>query len=228
MSALNDTPRGERPHIGIFGRRNAGKSSLLNALTGQNAAVVSSEKGTTTDPVYKAMELLPLGPVVFIDTPGIDDFGELGGLRAEKTHEILRKTDVAILAVDASEGMTDDERRLIRVFEESGVKYLIVYNKADIARCAYEDALCVSAATGENIEALKERIAAIGVIDMEKRRSRINEMIGILERRDYCLEEYDDRLVRQMVEQVRVVDEDTVTVSFGVGAEYVCALRDTK
>ncbi len=170
MSSLNDTPRGERLHIGIFGKRNAGKSSLLNALTGQYSAVVSNIKGTTTDPVYKAMELLPLGPVVLIDTPGIDDFGELGSLRMEKTREILRKTDIALLVIDAREAVAEDEKRLIRIFEETGVKYLIVYNKSDISQNKPMDALCVSAETGENIEALKEQIARLDVSDTEKRR----------------------------------------------------------
>ena len=170
MSALNDTPRGERLHIGIFGKRNAGKSSLLNALTGQDAAVVSSVKGTTTDPVYKAMELLPLGPVVLIDTPGIDDSGELGGLRIDKTREILRKTDIALLVVDACEGIAEEDRRLIRIFEEAGAKYLIIYNKSDTLQSAPEGALPVSAATGENTHALKEQIARLGAVDTEKRR----------------------------------------------------------
>jgi small GTP-binding protein len=125
---MNETPRGERLHIGIFGRRNAGKSSLLNAITEQEAAVVSPVKGTTTDPVYKAMELLPLGPVVFIDTPGIDDEGELGTLRIQKTKNILRKTDIAVLVVDSREGNGDFERELIRTFDEMGVKYFVVQN----------------------------------------------------------------------------------------------------
>jgi len=130
MTSLNETPRGERLHIGIFGRRNAGKSSLLNAITGQNAAIVSPVKGTTTDPVFKAMELLPIGPVVLIDTPGIDDYGELGQLRIEKTRNILRKTDIALLVVDSEEGLHDEDSALIDIFNETGVKYLIVYNRA--------------------------------------------------------------------------------------------------
>ncbi len=170
MSALNDTPRGERLHIGIFGKRNAGKSSIFNALTGQDAAVVSSVKGTTTDPVYKAMELLPLGSVVLIDTPGIDDSGELGGLRMGKTSEILRKTDIALLVIDAREGVAEEDRRLIRIFEESGAKYIIVFNKSDIIQSSPDGALPVSAVTGENIEALKEKIVQIGAIQEEKHR----------------------------------------------------------
>ncbi|MCL2638357.1 MAG: [FeFe] hydrogenase H-cluster maturation GTPase HydF [Oscillospiraceae bacterium] len=128
MSDLNSTPRGERLHIGIFGRRNAGKSTLLNAITGQDAAVVSPVKGTTTDPVFKAMELLPLGAVVLIDTPGIDDEGGLGELRIQKTKTILRKTDIALLVVDSREELNDFDRELIRAFDEFGVKYFIVQN----------------------------------------------------------------------------------------------------
>jgi small GTP-binding protein len=128
MSGMNSTPRGERLHIGIFGTRNAGKSSLLNAITGQESAVVSHLGGTTTDPVYKAMELLPLGAVVLVDTPGIDDVGELGAQRIAKAREVLRKTDVALLVVDSREGMSDYDRDLIRTFDEADVKYLTIYN----------------------------------------------------------------------------------------------------
>jgi predicted GTPase len=124
MNDMNSTPRSERLHIGIFGKRNAGKSSLLNALTGQQAAIVSPEKGTTTDPVYKAMELLPLGPVVLIDTPGIDDEGELGALRIGKTKEILKKTDIAILVIADN----DSDKEQAQLFEEAGINYIKVYN----------------------------------------------------------------------------------------------------
>jgi len=158
---MNQTPRGERLHIGIFGRRNAGKSSLLNAITGQDAAVVSPVKGTTTDPVYKAMELLPIGPVMFIDTPGIDDTGALGDLRIEKAKGILRKTDLALLAVDAREGLSNDDMELLRAFEEAGVKHMIVYNKSDLAKREAPDGFSVSAATGEGVHALKEKITQI-------------------------------------------------------------------
>ena len=161
MSSLNQTPQGERLHIGIFGRQNAGKSSLLNAVTGQNLAVVSSVKGTTTDPVFKAMELLPLGPVVFIDTPGIDDKGELGKLRTEKTKIILRKTDIALLIVDSAEGLSDDDKELIKVFTEMEIKHLVVYNKSDLVKNNLPDGFHVSATAGENIDALKEKIALL-------------------------------------------------------------------
>jgi small GTP-binding protein len=131
--SLNDTPSGERIHIGFFGRRNAGKSSLVNAVTGQELAVVSDVKGTTTDPVYKAMELLPLGPVEIIDTPGFDDEGALGELRVKKTRQILAKTDIAVLVVDGSAGLSECDRELIQLFREREVPYIVVYNKCDIS-----------------------------------------------------------------------------------------------
>ena len=131
---LNDTVSAERVHIGFFGKRNAGKSSVVNAVTGQELAVVSDVKGTTTDPVKKAMELLPIGPVVIIDTPGIDDEGSLGELRVKKTKQILAKTDVAILVVDGEKGLDDPDKELLRLFEERKLPYLIVYNKSDLLR----------------------------------------------------------------------------------------------
>ncbi|MDD3253492.1 MAG: [FeFe] hydrogenase H-cluster maturation GTPase HydF [Lachnospiraceae bacterium] len=135
---LNDTPGSERIHISFFGRRNAGKSSLVNAVTGQNLAVVSDVKGTTTDPVSKSMELLPLGPVLIIDTPGFDDEGELGELRVKKTKQVLNKTDIALLCVDSTVGITGCEQELIRLFEEKEIPYLVVYNKADLLAEAAE------------------------------------------------------------------------------------------
>ena len=159
---MNATPSGNRTHIGIFGRRNAGKSSLINALTGQKLAIVSDIKGTTTDPVSKAMELLPLGPVVMIDTPGLDDEGELGAKRIEKAMQVLRKTDIALLVADAAEGLDAADRALIERIRAMQLPYLVVYNKCDEADCAVEDAqhsVCVSALTGRGIHALKERIA---------------------------------------------------------------------
>ena len=130
---LNSTPSAERIHIGFFGRRNAGKSSIVNAVTNQEIAVVSDVKGTTTDPVYKAMELLPIGPVMIIDTPGIDDTGELGEKRVEKTRDVLRKTDVAVLVIDASEGIGESDKGLIALFKERNINYIIVFNKSDLA-----------------------------------------------------------------------------------------------
>ena len=159
---MNATPSGNRTHIGIFGRRNAGKSSLINALTGQKLAIVSDIKGTTTDPVSKAMELLPLGPVVMIDTPGLDDEGELGAKRIEKAMQVLRKTDIALLVADAAEGLDGADRALIERIRAMQMPYLVVYNKCDEADCPVEDAqhsACVSALTGRGIHALKERIA---------------------------------------------------------------------
>ena len=155
---MNSTPTGERLHIGFFGRRNAGKSSLVNAVTGQELSVVSQVKGTTTDPVTKAMELLPLGPVLIIDTPGFDDEGELGEKRVRKTRQILNKTDLAVLVVSAGEGLTHWDEALIALFEEKRIPYLVVYTKCDLQR---REGLCVSAATGEGIHELKERIAAL-------------------------------------------------------------------
>ena len=161
--SLNDTPSGERIHIGFFGRRNAGKSSLVNAITNQELAVVSSVKGTTTDPVYKAMELLPLGPVEIIDTPGFDDVGELGELRVKKTRQILAKTDVAVLVVDGTEGVSGCDKELIKLFREREVPYIVVYNKCDISggEVSSENEISVSAAKKLNIEELKEKIGSL-------------------------------------------------------------------
>ncbi|MDR1515635.1 MAG: [FeFe] hydrogenase H-cluster maturation GTPase HydF [Synergistaceae bacterium] len=173
-ASLNDTPSSERVHIGIFGRRNAGKSSLLNAVTGQPLAVVSPVKGTTTDPVRKSMELLPIGPVLLIDTPGFDDDGELGSKRVEKTLGVLRQTDAALLVVDATEGKSDSDRELIGLFMEHNVRFLVALNKCDLlaSRAApLADEIYVSAATGENIGALKERIASL--VESEEGKLRI-------------------------------------------------------
>ena len=131
--SLNDTPSSERVHIGFFGRRNAGKSSVVNAVTGQELSVVSDVKGTTTDPVTKAMELLPLGPVVIIDTPGFDDVGTLGEMRVRKTKQILNRTDIAVLVVDNSTGLSDTDKQLIGIFKEKNIPYITVFNKSDIA-----------------------------------------------------------------------------------------------
>ena len=170
--SLNDTPSSERVHIGFFGRRNAGKSSVVNAVTGQELSVVSDVKGTTTDPVTKAMELLPLGPVVIIDTPGFDDEGELGELRVRKTKQILNRTDLAVLIVDGTVGLTDTERQLIGIFTEKNIPYLTVYNKSDIAqkRVCQDNETEVSALTGENIYELKERIAALAKLPSAEKR----------------------------------------------------------
>ncbi|MBR2472146.1 MAG: [Clostridia bacterium] len=158
---LNDTPSANRLHIGFFGCRNAGKSSLVNAVTGQELAVVSGTPGTTTDPVTKAMELLPLGPVLIIDTPGIDDEGALGEKRIEKTRQILGKTDIAVLVVDASKGLSPADRELIDIFKEKNIPHIIAYNKCDAAQCDADGGILVSAKTGENINALKEKIGVL-------------------------------------------------------------------
>ena len=161
---MNHTPAGERIHIGFFGRRNAGKSSIVNAVTGQELAVVSDVKGTTTDPVYKTMELLPLGPVMIIDTPGFDDEGMLGELRIKKTKQVLNKTDIAVLVVDAAEGLKECDEQLISLFQAKNINYLIVYNKSDLLEkvpAAGEQEIYASALKKENIHEVKERIAAL-------------------------------------------------------------------
>ncbi len=163
--SLHETVSAERLHISFFGRRNAGKSSLVNAVTGQRLSVVSPVRGTTTDPVQKAMELLPLGPVVIIDTPGYDDEGELGALRVEKTNEVLNKTDVAVLVYDASEGLSEEDRVLLKTLQTRGLPVILAANKTDLLPAAHRlepDALPVSALTGEGVHALKERLADLG------------------------------------------------------------------
>lgn len=174
--SLNDSPKGERIHIALFGKRNAGKSSIINALTGQQLAVVSDVKGTTTDPVYKAMELLPLGPVVFIDTPGLDDEGELGKLRVEKAQEVLRKTDIALLVIDGAEDASAEDDALLAQLKARKIPYLVVVNKLDLVKEteAYQkrhpspDVLWVSTQTGEGIHELKERIATLVPAEEDK------------------------------------------------------------
>lgn len=165
---LNQTPSANRTHIGIFGKRNAGKSSLINAITGQNYAIVSDVLGTTTDPVLKSMELLPLGPVVIIDTPGLDDEGTLGALRIQKAYQILNKTDIAVLVIDASSGVTKEDSEILKRIQEKEIPCVIVVNKSDICpNCNLEDlplpdsdsAILVSSKTGEHIHELKELLA---------------------------------------------------------------------
>lgn len=167
---MNQTPASERVHISFFGKRNAGKSSVINAVTGQDLAIVSSVRGTTTDPVYKSMELLPLGPVVVIDTPGIDDEGELGALRVRKSYQVLNKTDIAILVVDSTTGKGEEEFALLHKFHEKHIPYLVVYNKIDLlsveeiknlAMSVRAGEVLVSAADGMNIQELKEKIATL-------------------------------------------------------------------
>lgn len=168
MADLNATPSSERVHIGIFGKRNAGKSSLVNAITGQNLAIVSPVMGTTTDPVYKSMEILPLGPVEIIDTPGLDDDeGELGLKRIEKAYQVLNKTDIALLVVDATIGMTDQDYAIVTQFQAKNINFIIAYNKADLLNNRepkiplefVKNTILVSSITKANIKELRERLA---------------------------------------------------------------------
>lgn len=171
--SMNQTPTSERVHIGFFGKRNAGKSSIMNAVTGQDIAVVSDVKGTTTDPVSKSMELLPLGPVIMIDTPGIDDEGELGNLRVRKSYQVLNKTDVAVLVIDGSTGAAEEDRALVEQICKKGIPFVAVVNKKELATSDSEErvrrALGVNAGqivmtnakTGEGISELKEKIASV-------------------------------------------------------------------
>ena len=161
--SLNNTPSSERTHIGFFGLRNAGKSSLVNAVTGQELSVVSDVLGTTTDPVKKAMELLPLGPVVVIDTPGFDDTGYLGEKRVLTTRKVLASVDIAVLVVDASKGISADDETLLRLFKERKIPYVIAYNKSDLTKVTLtaKNEIAVSAVKGENINELKELIGAL-------------------------------------------------------------------
>ena len=174
---LNQTPMSERTHIGFFGKRNAGKSSVMNAVTGQELAVVSDVKGTTTDPVYKSMELLPLGPVVMMDTPGIDDEGELGSMRVRKSYQVLNKTDAAVLVIDGTVGASAEDETLLERIRKKNIPFIVVINKKELADTAMEEAVkrrltlddgqlaLVSAATGEGIHELKERIASIARVE---------------------------------------------------------------
>lgn len=171
--SMNRTPASERTHIGFFGKRNAGKSSVMNAVTGQDLAVVSDVKGTTTDPVYKAMELLPLGPVVMMDTPGIDDEGGLGELRVKKSYQVLNKTDAAVLVIDGSEGASAQDTALVERIRAKKIPFTVVINKKELASSEVkgrvmeelglteEQVVLVSAARGDGIGELKEKIAAI-------------------------------------------------------------------
>lgn len=161
---LNDKVSAERVHIGFFGLRNAGKSSVVNAVTGQSLSLVSETKGTTTDPVQKAMELLPIGPVVIIDTPGIDDVGTLGEMRVKRALQVLDKTDIAILVVDAEKGLQPADQELLKLFEEKKIPHITVYNKSDLLSAPpvlREHEICVSAKDGIQIYELKERIGAL-------------------------------------------------------------------
>ncbi|MBE7073132.1 MAG: [FeFe] hydrogenase H-cluster maturation GTPase HydF [Ruminococcaceae bacterium] len=167
----------ERTHIAFFGRRNAGKSSLVNRFTSQELSIVSDVAGTTTDPVRKTMELLPLGPVVIIDTPGIDDEGQLGSQRIERSLRVIDETDIAILVVDASAGLGDDEKSLIDAFTKRKIPYLVVFNKSDLDVTIpdVENSMSVSALKGEGIEELKEKVAVI--IRERKTRPLVSDLV---------------------------------------------------
>ncbi len=168
--SLNATPSGERTHIGFFGRRNAGKSSVVNAFTDQQVSVVSDVKGTTTDPVTKAMELLPLGPVMIIDTPGFDDEGALGEERVRRTRQVLNRVDVAVLVVDGTAGKTAADEEMISLFGQKNIPYVIAYNKSDLADFSYPDGVAVSALKRTNIRLLKETVAHSVRSDADGRR----------------------------------------------------------
>lgn len=186
--SLNATPSSERIHIGIFGRRNAGKSSLINALTGQNLAIVSDFRGTTTDPVYKAMELLPLGPVMIIDTPGIDDEGELGKMRIQKAYQVLNKTDIAILVVDAVIGLSAEDAALLSHIQNKNIPLVLVFNKSDSISELQQNELIknltvsylfVSAQTKHNINELKELLTTL--IPEEKPKELVGDLLKPLD-----------------------------------------------
>lgn len=164
MAVLNETPAGERLHITFFGKRNAGKSSVVNAVTGQDLAVVSEKAGTTTDPVEKAMEILPLGPVLIVDTPGTDDVGDLGEKRVARSYREMARTDIAVLVVDGEKGLSDEDQDLIGRFKAKNLPYLVVYNKADLAegnRSLKANEIEVSAKTGWHIRELKDKLASM-------------------------------------------------------------------
>ena len=171
-TTLNDVPSGERVHIGFFGIRNAGKSSVVNAVTNQQLALVSDVRGTTTDPVLKAMELLPIGPVVIIDTPGIDDEGALGEMRVQRTRQALRQTDVAVLVADSTVGLQEADKELLKLFDERKIPYVVAFNKADLEPNHPEvpgaETIAVSAKTGQNILELKELLGKLAGDKKEK------------------------------------------------------------
>ena len=187
---MNNTPASDRIHIGFFGKRNAGKSSVLNAVTGQDLAVVSDVRGTTTDPVYKAMELLPLGPVMMIDTPGIDDEGELGSLRVRKSYQVLNKTDVAVLVVDGCLGLSPEDEALLEKISEKKIPCVVAMNKSDLSQKSPLNqlpsgmpCLAVSACTGKGIHELKECLAQLGKTE----ESRLRIVADLIEPSDFVV-----------------------------------------
>lgn len=179
--SLNHTPSSERIHIALFGRRNVGKSSVINAITNQQLSIVSEFEGTTTDPVYKSMELLPIGPVVLIDTAGLDDEGNLGALRIQKTYQVLNKTDIAVLIVDSTRGITELDYKLMERFRSKELPFVIAFNKADLCEppIPYDiskHCIGISAKSGLNIQQLKEMIAA-QVKPVMKNRSIVADLL---------------------------------------------------
>lgn len=192
---LNNTPSGERVHIGIFGKRNAGKSSLINALTGQSLAIVSDVKGTTTDPVLKSMELLPIGPVVIIDTPGLDDDGELGQMRVRKAYQMLNRTDVAILVIDGNEGLDDEDEALIAKFKERELPYIVVVNKLDVIDDESHEELEAKLA-----DTLHIFLSANGDADKNEGVRELKERLGVL-----ANQETERVLIKDLIEPSDVV-----------------------
>lgn len=214
--SLNDTPSGERIHIGFFGKRNAGKSSLVNAVTGQEMSVVSEVKGTTTDPVSKAMELLPLGAVLITDTAGYDDTGKLGELRIKKTKQILNRTDIAVLVVDSETGISDTDRKLTGLFQQKNIPYIIAYNKSDLKeiQCG-ENEISVCALNNNNIHELKEKIASLAVKNNRKHivgdLIRTNDIIILVTPIDKSAPK--GRLILPQQQTIRdILDSDAVAV----------------
>ena len=179
--SLNETPSSERIHIGFFGLRNAGKSSLVNAVTGQELSLVSDVKGTTTDPVRKAMELLPLGPVVIIDTPGMDDEGQLGQMRVDRARQVLRYTDIAVLVADASKSLQPADCELLEMFRQRQIPYIIAYNKCDLLETVPAEAgdheIYVSARQQIHIQELKEKLGQLAKAGCEKERKLVSDLL---------------------------------------------------
>ena len=220
MAELTETSRAGRIHISFFGRRNAGKSSLVNAITGQEISIVSNVKGTTTDPVHKAMEILPLGPVEIIDTPGIDDEGLLGEMRIKKTKQILTKTDVAILVVDATLGMTKVDNDLVDEFKKSDINYIIAYTKSDLLKTKpnlSDNEILVSSINNENIFELKEKIGKLNIksgvdISLTKNFVKKDDVVVLVMPQDGSAPK--GRIILPQVQMIRdLLDNNTVIVS---------------
>ena len=220
MANLNETSRANRIHISFFGKRNAGKSSLVNRITGQQISIVSDVKGTTTDPVHKSMELLPLGPVEIIDTPGIDDYGTLGEMRVSRTKQILHKTDVAILVVDATVGLSDVDNDLIDEFKKNNIEYIIVYTKSDLLDKKFDlknNEILVSNIKNENIDELKQKIAEIDFKDFKevsltKNFVKKNDVVVLVMPQDGSAPK--GRLILPQVQTIRdLLDNNTIVVS---------------